>query len=152
MRQGAAGPSQGLPDAHRWGGAEPSNGKTSSPGLLPPRHPSVHLPSPCSWQPVKPSQAGGHSSGWQGRSPSGPPPALVKALLSTFQSHESVSKISGSSKMRGPLPFSLLVFLQMGMSCNVSSKNSIFTPTDKDFPLRGLNSTSPLKVPTCPKK
>lgn len=58
----------GLPGARRWGVAEPSKGKTSSPG--PP--PLVRPPSPCCWQPAELCR-GGHSSGWQGWPPAGPP-------------------------------------------------------------------------------
>lgn len=56
------------PGARGSGGAEPSKGKTSSPG--PP--PLVHPPSPCCWQPVARGR-GGHSSGWQGWPPAGRP-------------------------------------------------------------------------------
>lgn len=117
-------------------------------------HPvTVHPPSPCSWQPTKLSQARGHSSSWQGGSPSGAPPHPNSRHFFLFSNQVCQFLISlEAAKMRGPLPLPFLVSLQMGMGLNVGSKNYIYTPTDKGFPLRGLNDTGPLKIPTWPKK
>lgn len=93
--------------------------------------PGLQLPpSPCCWQPPKPSQAGGHGSSWQGWPPSGTPLAPVKALLSNQVSQFLMPP--EAAKMRGLLPLPFLISLQMGLSFNVGSKNS--TPTDKRLP------------------
>ena len=54
----------------------------------------------------------------------------VKALLSVFQSSQFLTSLE-AAKMRGPLPF--LVSLQMGVSFNVGSKDSIYIPQTRAF-------------------
>lgn len=71
------------------------------------------------------------------------PLAPVKALLSNQVSQFLIPL--EAAKMRGLLPLPFLVSLQVGLSFNVGSKNSMYIPTDKGFPLRGLNDSGPLK-------
>lgn len=133
---------------HRWGGLGTVMEKPAPQACCPHCRPFVHPLLPPSWQPAELSQAGGHGGSWQGWSPSGPPPALVKALLISNQVSQFL--ISGSSKNEGSPPLLIFGFPPDGMGCNGSSKNSTYR-VDRAFPLRGLNTTSLLKVPPVPK-
>lgn len=92
-----------------------------APGLqLPP-----HCSSPFALQLAasKTQPSGGRGSNWQGWPPSGASLTPVKALLSNQVSQFLMPP--EAAKMRGLLPLPFLISLQMGLSFNIGSKNSV---------------------------